>query len=178
MKVVLSFLLVALIGCGGGGGGGDNSVDVEGSRENPVSIGKEVPWADGTGIAVVSSTPDANDIVAAENEFNDPPLPGHQFFIARIRVTNSGTSMTDYAPSFDLRAIGSANVAYTEFGETSNCGVYPDSCSVIQLATGGSSECNLCWQILTEEANSMEMFRDYTQPLDETDEPLYWDLIP
>lgn len=182
MKYFATILvLVALCSCGGGGGGDgadeQPSTQVLGSRENPVPLGQESAFVDGIGVSVVGAIPNANDIVAEENQFNDPPKPGFQFFLARVKIHNVGTTFMEYDPNIDLEAIGDNGVAYLDFRD--RCGVIPDRCdSDIQLAAGGSVECNICWQVGSNEAASMLMFRDSAGFLEETGEPFFFDLVP
>jgi hypothetical protein len=41
---------------------------------------------DGWWIKVLEVYPNANDMVAQENQFNSPPEDGHQFFLARVEL--------------------------------------------------------------------------------------------
>jgi hypothetical protein len=97
-------------------------------------------------LRIISTQPDATAAVLAENQFNDPPAPGNQFFIATVQVTYvSGTKSED--PGFqivsDLNTVGPSNVVYTSFGSSSRCGVIPDDIDLKgDLLPGGSLTAN------------------------------------
>ena len=106
----------------------------------------------------------------AENQFNDPPAAGNQFFIATVEVDyvsgvqawNPGIRIAD-----DLRAVGPSNVVYSTFGTTSRCGVIPNDISDKgDLLPGGSATGNVCWQVPSSEAGSLIAFIELgNQPL-------------
>jgi hypothetical protein len=103
----------------------------------------------------------------AENEFNDPPAAGNQFFLVAVEVSyvsgtqswNPGIRVAD-----DLRAVGSSNVVYTSFGSTSRCGVIPDDFLFKgELLPGGTMTGNICWQVPSAEAGSLVAFIELDQ---------------
>ncbi len=92
-----------------------------------------------------------------ENEFNNPPAEGKQFFIARVAVTYTGSESGMPASELNFQAVGAANAAYATFTDT--CGVIPDdSYLVSDLFEGGSAEFNVCWAIDSEDAGSLVMY--------------------
>lgn len=114
------------------------------------------PLSDGWTLAVVSVTPNATSLVLAENQFNDPPAPGRQFFIARVMATFTGAGSDAFAGSFRLEAVGASNVAYTTFDDS--CGVIPDEISSTDVFTGGAVTGNVCWSVLSSDVPSLVMF--------------------
>jgi Divergent InlB B-repeat domain len=133
------------------------------SRANPVPLGATVTvtsldekWA----VRITSTQPDATAAVLAENQFNDPPAAGKQFFIATLAVTYlSGTKPDSVSADFSLRSVGPSNVVYTTFGNS--CGVIPDDIdSKGQLLPGGSKTGNVCWEVPSSEAASLIAFWD------------------
>ena len=125
------------------------------SRERPIpygATGRNGDWQ----ITVVGTEPDATARVMAENQFNDPPAPGNQFYIARVRATYTGEDSEKFDGSFRLRAVGASSVAYTTFNDS--CGVIPDPISDNDVFTGGTIEGNVCWQIRSTDAPSLVMF--------------------
>jgi hypothetical protein len=133
------------------------------TRANPVPLGatvtvtrSEEKWA----VRITSTQPDATAAVLAENQFNDPPEAGKQFFIATLAVTYvSGTNPSSAGAGFSLRSVGPSNVVYTTFGNS--CGVIPDDLdSKGQLLPGGSMTGNVCWEIPSSEAGSLIAFWD------------------
>lgn len=106
----------------------------------------------------MSVTPNATAAVLAENQFNDPPQPGDQFFIARVSATYTGPGSSRFDGSFRLRAVGASAVSYSTFNNS--CGVIPDKLPDPEVFTGGTIEGNVCWEIRASDASSMVMFDD------------------
>ena len=132
-----------------------------GSRENPIPFGVGIEFinssTDHWEFAVLSVTPDATAEVLRENPYNDPPDDGNQFYIVRVRAKYLGPGSELFDASYRLRALGDSGAAYTTFGES--CGVIPDQIdSYRELFTGGEVEGNECWQIASDDADSLVMF--------------------
>lgn len=49
-----------------------------------VPVGTYVELSQGWRVAVIGTTPDATEVVLAENQFNEPPEGGRQFFMAMV----------------------------------------------------------------------------------------------
>lgn len=133
-------------------------------RTSPLGVGRIGQVGDYE-VSVISVTPNANDIVATENQFNDPPAPGRQFFIARVSATYGG--QTSGNPAFDLnfQAVGANSSSYTTFNNS--CGVIPgDQSSVTEQFTGGSVEFNVCWAIESADVGSLVMYTEQTLDFD------------
>ena len=85
---------------------------VLGSRENPVPLGVTIETKgeeiaeDHFEITVIDVVPDATSMVLAENQFNDPPESGNQFFMVTLRAKYLGPGSTTFDGSFRLRAVG------------------------------------------------------------------------
>ncbi|WP_280234488.1 DUF4352 domain-containing protein [Nocardia cyriacigeorgica] len=62
----------------------------QGTRANPYPLGSVITDGDWQ-VTVNSVTLNANDAVAAENQFNDPPPPGSQYLLANVTITYIGT---------------------------------------------------------------------------------------
>lgn len=127
-----------------------------GTRENPYPLGAVVDLGDGWRMKVEGSTPDATAAVMAENQFNDPPASGNQFFIARVTATYLGAGSDSFDGTFRLRAVGASAVAYSTF--QNYCGVVPDQISNTEVFTGGTISGNVCWQIRSIDATSLITF--------------------
>ncbi|MBF6290184.1 DUF4352 domain-containing protein [Nocardia cyriacigeorgica] len=67
----------------------DTSTD-QGTRANPYPLGSVITDGDWQ-VTVNSVTLNANDAVAAENPFNDPPPPGSQYLLANVTITYIGS---------------------------------------------------------------------------------------
>ena len=138
-------------------------------RDDPVPVGETAAVGDYL-LSVVSVTPLADDLIAAENQFNDLPGRGNQFFIARIAVTYVGNETGN--PGFDLnvQAVGDRNVGYTTFEDS--CGVTPDDeFSAGELFPDGTVEYNVCWRIDSDDADSLLL---YVEELFSFDDERVW----
>jgi len=129
-----------------------------GTRDNPYPLGASVALGDGWKMKVVSSTPDATAAVLAENQFNDPPKSGEQFFIVRVTATYEGSGSDTFDGSFRLRAVGASAVGYSTF--ENSCGVIPDEISSAEVFSGGSITGNECWAIKSSDASSLVLYDD------------------
>lgn len=126
-----------------------------GTRENPVPLGEVVDLGNGFAFRVVDVIPDAWEVIIAENQFNEPAAQGYQFFIATIEVTYNGEGSVEMGGGFGYRAVGASGVAYESGFE---CGVIPNEFRDTELFTGGTITGNLCWQIRSEDADSLVMY--------------------
>jgi hypothetical protein len=143
------------------------------TRTNPILLGTSAAVADWR-VAVLSVTPDATAEVLAENQFNDPPAPGRQFYIARVRATYTGNDSASFDGGYRLRAVGSSSVEYTSFGDS--CGVIPDELSDNQVFTNGMIEGNVCWAVRSTDASTLVMYD--IGPFLSSASPVYFALRP
>lgn len=129
-----------------------------GTRSNPYPVGTEVEFAGSWHVTVLSVTSDATDLVLAENIFNEPPTPGRQFFIAHVRARYSGGGTDNFDGNFRLRAVGASAVGVTTF--ENSCGVVPNELPDPDVFAGGMLEGNVCWEIRSDDADSMVLYDD------------------
>lgn len=123
-----------------------------------VPIGEAVQAGDWT-VKVVSVTPDASTIVTAENQFNEPPAEGKQFFMATLEATYTGTESATFWLDMTLKAVGVSSVAYETSG--SSCGVIPNSINDAgETFPGGTVTGNVCWAINVSDAPSLTMLAE------------------
>jgi len=127
-----------------------------GTRENPVPIGTIVDLGDGWQIAVMSVISDATNVVLRENQFNDPPKAGNQFFLARIQAKYTGSGSDTFGGSYRLRAVGPSSVGYTTF--ENSAGVIHDPLPDSELFSGGVIEGNIGWEIKSSDASTLVMY--------------------
>ena len=138
---------------------------VLGSRENPVPMGDTVEITTGDPsnnweITVLATTPNAWEEIQAENQFNDPPESGHQFYMARVRVRYLGPDSNSLISDVSFNAVGDRGVAYDTYDP--GCGVIPDELdSFTELFTGGQIEGSECWQVASQDVDSLVMFVDF-----------------
>lgn len=129
----------------------------KGTRENPTPLGTPVQigkWV----ITVLSTVPNGTDLVLAENQFNDLPADGRQFFIVRVRAEYKGSDSDTLPYSVSFSAVGASGVAYQGFEDY--CGVIPDEISSSEVFAGAVIEGNVCWSVKSDDADSLVMFGD------------------
>ncbi len=145
------------------------------SRENPLAVG-EVGVLDDYEISVLTVTPNADEIVTADG-FSEPPTAGNQYFMAAISVTYVGA--TAGSPAFDLnpQAVGALSTSYTTFNNQCGFGTFDGNYILAtELFEGGSAEYNVCWQIDSEDADSLVMYVESNVDFDL--EPVWFELQP
>jgi hypothetical protein len=109
-----------------------------GSRENPFSIGEPVESKEWQ--ITLGATHEAGAEIAAENQFNDPPKTGMEFWIVPVTATHTGDKTGNLAFGISVKFVGSDNVTYDD-----SCGVMPDPLSDVgDLYKGGTGKGNVC----------------------------------
>jgi len=109
-----------------------------GTRENPYPIGQ--PVENQTWKATLGAPREAGAEVAAENQFNDAPPAGMQYWIVPVTATYVGDATG--SPAFDIRVnfVGSDNRTYDD-----RCGVIPSPLADVgALYENGVAEGNVC----------------------------------
>lgn len=107
-------------------------------------------------ITVLNVLPNADEMVMAFNEFNSQPQPGNQFFLVQLQVTYIGESSATPWSALTMEASGASEVLYSDFGNS--CGVIPDSDNAgLELFNGGTVTYNICWEIDSEDADSLSL---------------------
>ena len=133
--------------------GADDPIE-ESSRDNPVQLGLTGVQGDWE-ITVLGTTPDATELVLAENQFNDPPKAGNQFYMANVRMQYLGPE-SERPRESRLKALGNKGVLYSAL--FNDCGVIPDDFPIlVELFTGGQVEGNVCWEVHSDEVESLVM---------------------
>ena len=138
----------------------------ESGFESAVAIG-ESATVGGWELKVVAITPDGTDEVMEENQFNDPPPEGNQFFIASLEATYTGTESSTFWINMTLKSVGDSNVAYEAFD--ASCGVIPDDIDDSgETFPGGTITGNICWSIQSTDAASLVMIVEESFNFDDT----------
>jgi hypothetical protein len=138
--------------------------DERGTRDAPIAAGETVRVGEWD-VTVLSTTEDGTEAVLEENEFNDPPGEGHQFFIVEVSATYQGTDSEALFTGLTVTTVGDSAVAY-DFEDT--CGVIPDELDTFsEVFPGGTEVGNLCWQVLTEDVDSLVLIVDNAFSFDE-----------
>ena len=147
----------------GGGAGG--------TRENPVALGSAAQVGDWV-IQVSSVSPDGADAVMAENQFNDPPAEGHQFFLVGLEATYVGEESATFWVDLSIKALGDSNVAYESFD--AYCGLIPDAISDEgETFPGGTVSGNECWSIEAGDADSLVLIIESSFAFDDNDRTFF-----
>jgi hypothetical protein len=127
-----------------------------GTRDNPIPLGQAAEVGDWT-ISVVNVVPNGIDAVMAENQFNDPPQEGHQFFLVTVSATYNGSESATVIGGLSFEAVGASSVSYNTYDPS--CGVIPNElASGNEVFEGGAVEGNVCFQVTAEDASSLVMY--------------------
>jgi len=154
LKLKIVFLCMVLMLMASATYASENSVSI-GTREDPVPIGTAADIGDGWQIKVLEVYPNANEMVAQENQFNSPPKEWQQFFIARIELTYKSSDSAKFNDK-RLRAVGPSSVIYSTFGNSP--GVIPDKLGTAEAFTGGKVIGNIGWAINSSDADKLVMY--------------------
>jgi hypothetical protein len=127
----------------------------KGSRGNPIPRHQTVsiPESEGWRIRVNGSVPNATRAVLAENQFNDPPAAGRQFFMINVTATYAGGGKSTLLGGVSFGALGRSNVAY-DSGDS--CGVVPKELDTFKdVFTGGKLTGNVCFSVRKSDVASL-----------------------
>lgn len=123
-----------------------------GTRQNPAPAGSTIKLGEYSVSLGVTAT-NANDAVAAENQFNEPPVAGRQFLMVPVTATYNGSESG--LPWLDLSVnfVGSAGNTYGGSGSTDDyCGVIPVALSDQgEIYGGATSAGNVCVSVPSAE---------------------------
>ncbi len=125
-----------------------------GTLDAPVPAGQIADIGGGWRLQVLGVVPDATEMVATENEFNDPPPAGSVFTIVTVALGYYG--LDDPASTFTptIAAIGAAR---TELD--ANCGVIPGELAYFNdVFAGGVVQGNLCFVVPAAEAGDLTLY--------------------
>lgn len=142
-----------------------------GLRENPVQLRTPADAGGGWTVRVLGVEPDATELVLAENQFNDRPQSGRQFFVIRISATFAGPGSATLPGSVSFKAVGDSAVAYDSFQD--RCGVVPDELPSAEVFEGGTVAGNICFQVLAEDVTSLVLFSDSFVTFNDEDRVYY-----
>jgi hypothetical protein len=112
--------------------------DQAGSRQNPLPIGQSVSNEDWD--VTLGAPREAWTEVRSENEFNDPPASGMEFWIVPVTATYKGEDTGNTGFDIQVKFVGSDNRTYDDY-----CGVIPNPLADIgELYKGGEAAGNVC----------------------------------
>lgn len=129
-----------------------------GTRASPLPLGSEATLSNGWTLSVLGVTPNATDAVLAENQFNEPPPDGKQFFLVNINATYGGGEGS-------ALPLGDISFSVVDSGNTQiregDCGVVPAKFDFFtEVFDGGALSGNLCFTVPTSTTASLVMYAD------------------
>lgn len=130
----------------------DDTSAAVGTRGNPAPAGSTVKLGEYS-VSLGATATNANDVIAAENQFNEPPVAGRQFVMVPVTATYNGSESG--LPWIDLSVnfVGSAGNTYGGSGSTDDyCGVIPVALSDQgEIYSGATSAGNVCVSVPSAE---------------------------
>lgn len=112
--------------------------EAAGTRDNPLRVGQPVSNPDWN--ITLGAPREAWQEIHAENEFNDPPPDGMEYWIVPVTATYTGEDTANPGVDITVQFVGSDNRTYDDY-----CGVIPDTLDDIgDLYAGGQAEGNTC----------------------------------
>ncbi|WP_280498654.1 DUF4352 domain-containing protein [Nocardia cyriacigeorgica] len=131
------------------GTAGEGNQTDQGTRDNPYPLGSVITEGDWQ-VTINSVTPNANDAVAAENPYNDPPPAESQYLLVNVTITYTGADPqgdTPFATISYVTADGNTVNSYD------NSVVAPDALDTISpLYQGASTTGNVVFAVPTASA--------------------------
>ncbi|OUZ08374.1 hypothetical protein BHE97_14290 [Aeromicrobium sp. PE09-221] len=136
-----------------GGTDSSNAVDEEagevGARDNPYPLGTEVASGDWA-VTVNTVNLAGNDVIAAENPFNEPPAEGNTFVIVNLTATYVGDDPAGEMPMVIVEYVTSAGNSVNSYDHMA---VVPEQFDELStLYNGASTTGNLAFEIPSEGA--------------------------
>ena len=125
-----------------------------GDRSNPVPAGALADIGDGYRLQVLSVTDDATALVAAENQFNDPPPEGSRFTIVEVALGYYGFDDPQSGFLVSVQAVGSGNTQLD-----ASCGVIPNDLDQFSdMFGGGVIRGNLCFVTTPSDTGLIQVY--------------------
>lgn len=126
--------------------GAESGDDDEGTRSNPYPLGSTVSGDDWS-VTINSVDLDANDAVAAENEFNDPAPDAMTYIMVNATITYDGDSDSGEMPWTTIEYVT------TDGNTISESGVVPDPLDTVsELYPGASTSGNVALVVPSDSA--------------------------
>ncbi|HZK04693.1 MAG TPA: hypothetical protein VFC82_02470 [Actinomycetaceae bacterium] len=161
--------LLATAGCGGNGeteepttvaAGTEASTEAaaetesvpsgDGTREAPFSPGSTASIGDYE-VSLGSAILNANEMVAQENQFNDPPAEGRQFVLVPVTATYTGDESGTAWVDLSIQFVGAGGNTFGD-GMDDHCGVIPNSLTDQGEMYGGATvEGNACVSVPSDQ---------------------------
>jgi len=121
-----------------------------GTRENPAPAGSTATLAS-YDVSFGATTVNANEAVAAENPYNDPPVEGRQFVLVPVSLTYTGDESGTPWVDLTIKFVGSAGNTYGS-GTDDYCGVISTPLMDLgEMYNGASANGNECVSVPSAE---------------------------
>lgn len=118
----------------------EQAESAEGTRDNPLALGSTVESGDWA-VTINSFTPNADDQVAAENQFNDPAPEGHSYALVGADVTYTGEDSEMLMMGVEIAYVSSGGETIEAFDTMA---MAPDELdSAAELYNGGTESGNV-----------------------------------
>ncbi len=130
------------------------------SRHDPVPFGQPLTLIseDGFAIWVIDVVENSTQLVLDENQFNELPPAGHQFFMVRIKVRNTSAEAKGFSTVFRMHVVGDSNIAYPSHG----CGVIPGRFEDgREIFEDGELSGNICFNVPSSDIGSLVLYDDF-----------------
>lgn len=125
-----------------------------GDRASPVPAGAIADIGGGWRLQILNVNPDAGALIAAENQFNEPPPAGSTLTMITLALGYYG--LDDPKSSFEttISAVGSANVELV-----AACGVIPQELDIFgEIFSGGVMTGNVCFVTTPGDATKLQLY--------------------
>ncbi len=158
-SAVIFVSVVAILRGGLGPPDLDATATVEASRATvtpdallPGVLSGAQTW-NGLRIKVVEVQADGWSLVAAHNQYNEPPLPGKRMLLITVQVrTVSETAEQPLSINeSDFKVVGERGVVYNTYSEETRCGVVPDKLDGV-VTSDHSISGAICVQVPEDES--------------------------
>lgn len=181
--IAVAFLVLAISACGGSGTTSDQPADAPtdaavsaateataptevpatevpevaavGTRDNPVPIGTAATvgkWE----ITVTAVNPNAADVVAAENQFNDPPAEGSNYVLISVKATYNGEDSGTFWVENSSKVLGTGGNTFDD-----SCGVIPNPImDAGETFAGATIDANMCFSVETAQLDGATLIME------------------
>jgi hypothetical protein len=110
-------------------------------------------WA----VAVERATLDATAVVQTYNRNNPAPAPGRQLVLVRLSLLYTGAEPRSPLEALEIGVVSERQIPYVEAAARS-CALIPNRLPHTPVATGDLVEGNVCFEVPSEEVDSLVLF--------------------
>ncbi|MCH8565435.1 hypothetical protein LTH96_06835 [Nesterenkonia sp. LB17] len=126
----------------------------EGTRDNPLPLGESVSHEDWE-VTINSVSPNADDAIAAENEFNDPAPEGQSYMLVNMTATYLGDDSDSPMMAAELAYVTGTGETISDYDFAV---VAPDAFdSLVELYNGGSETGNVALAVPNDDDGTLRV---------------------